>query len=134
MPAPPGHTPSSRPEKPLSSGQLARLTGLSASSIHRYVAEGLIYCTRTFTGRRLFSRETVHRVKRILLLRDMGLSVPQIKSLLVDTDLMASDTESSRAAVRARLKVVLEQKRQLAEEEQALRAQLAMLDAAMRPE
>jgi DNA-binding transcriptional MerR regulator len=77
-------TPDNRgPAEYLQIGALAKLAGLTVRTLHHYDAVGLLVPEeRTYSGRRLYSEENVRRLYRILALRQLGLPLEEIASVL----------------------------------------------------
>ncbi len=74
-------------------GELARRTGLTVRTLHHYDAVGLLRpARRTEAGYRLYDRDDVERLTRILLLRRLGLSLDEIRSSLDDPRLSLART------------------------------------------
>ncbi|HEX2290816.1 MAG TPA: MerR family transcriptional regulator [Pseudonocardiaceae bacterium] len=64
-------------------GQLARLAGLTVRTLHHYDQVGLLSpSARTPSGHRLYGEPDVHRLYRIVALRELGLSLEVIGDLL----------------------------------------------------
>lgn len=68
-------------------GELARRTGLTVRTLHHYDEMGLLTPSRRSSttsgpGYRLYGAEDVERLTRILLLKSLGLSLDEIRSLL----------------------------------------------------
>lgn len=63
--------------------QVARLAGVSVRTLHHYDHIGLL-CPRerSATGYRLYTREDLLRLQEILLLRELGMALPEIGALL----------------------------------------------------
>ncbi|MFB4204439.1 hypothetical protein KBTX_00719 [wastewater metagenome] len=103
-------------------GELARRTGLTVRTLHHYDAIGLLRpSARSGAGYRLYAPADVARLHGILALRQLGLSLADIRATL------AADGVSLAG-------IVAEQIRSLdrrIEEARALRDRLAVLDAAM---
>jgi len=63
-------------------GILAERAGLSAAAVRKYESEGLIISHRTASGRRLFSREDISRVRNIQhMIRQQGLNIEGIRRM-----------------------------------------------------
>jgi MerR family redox-sensitive transcriptional activator SoxR len=67
---------------PMSIGQLARRSGVAASALRFYEAEGLIAGTRSAGGHRQYPRHVLRRVAFIRAAQVVGLTLPQIKAAL----------------------------------------------------
>lgn len=64
-------------------GALARRAGLSVRTLHHYDHVGLLSPTRrTATGHRLYGREEVERLQRIVSLRRLGFSLEEVRDCL----------------------------------------------------
>jgi MerR family transcriptional regulator, redox-sensitive transcriptional activator SoxR len=66
----------------LSIGELSERSGVAASALRYYEAEGLIDATRTEGGQRRFARETLRRVAFIRVAQEVGLSLEEIRGAL----------------------------------------------------
>ena len=62
----------------LTIGQVASRTGMAVSAIRFYADTGLIACTRTAGGKRLFKRHIIRRVSFILIAQRLGYSLDSI--------------------------------------------------------
>lgn len=63
--------------------QIARIAGTTSRTLRHYGDIGLLPATRTgHNGYRYYDRDALVRLQRILLLRDLGLGLPQIADLL----------------------------------------------------
>jgi MerR family transcriptional regulator, thiopeptide resistance regulator len=64
-------------------GMLAKATGLTVRTLHHYDAIGLLIPDeRSYSGRRLYSKQNVKRLYRIVALRQLGLSLEEIAAVL----------------------------------------------------
>jgi DNA-binding transcriptional MerR regulator len=72
---------------PCSVGALARLTGVTVRTLHHYDAIGLL-CPRRRSGKgyRLYGVEDLLRLQQILIRRELGMSLEQIRLALDDPD------------------------------------------------
>jgi len=66
----------------LTIGEVAARSGLAASAIRFYEAEGLIASTRTPSGQRRFARHTLRRLAFVRAARRVGLSLDDISTSL----------------------------------------------------
>ena len=66
----------------LSIGAMSERTGVAASALRFYEAEGLIHSTRTDGGQRRYPRETIRRVSFIRVAKEVGLSLDDIGEAL----------------------------------------------------
>lgn len=67
---------------PFTIGQLAKRSGVAASALRFYEAEGLIAGSRSAGGHRQYPRHVLRRVAFIRAAQVVGLSLPQIKAAL----------------------------------------------------
>jgi DNA-binding transcriptional MerR regulator len=64
-------------------GALARATGVTVRTLHHYdPIRLLVPDERSYSGRRLYSEENVRRLYRIVALRQLGLSLDEIATVL----------------------------------------------------
>lgn len=63
-------------------GELARRSGLAASALRFYEAQGLIAGGRSASGRRHYPRHVLRRVAFIRVAQTMGLTLPEIQAAL----------------------------------------------------
>ena len=63
-------------------GALSKRSGVAASALRYYEAEGLIRSTRTESGQRRFSRDMLRRVSFIRAAQEVGLSLDEIRTAL----------------------------------------------------
>lgn len=66
----------------LTIGALSERTGVSASALRFYEAEGLIHATRSSAGQRRYARETLRRVSFLRVAQQVGLSLDEIRTAL----------------------------------------------------
>ena len=66
----------------LTIGELSRRTGVAASALRFYEAEGLIRATRTDGGQRRYARDVIRRVSFMRIAQQVGLSLDEIRSAL----------------------------------------------------
>jgi MerR family redox-sensitive transcriptional activator SoxR len=66
----------------LSIGEVAERTGVAASALRFYEAEGFLTATRTDGGQRRFAREVLRRVAFIRVAQRVGLSLDEIRAAL----------------------------------------------------
>src|SRR4051794_26864047 len=91
-------------------GELARATGLTIRALHHYDDIGLLVPSRTQSGHRLYSRDDVERLYRVLALRSVGLSLDEIRAVLDDDEVGLVDTVRRHVAALER---DIEQRRRL---------------------
>jgi MerR family redox-sensitive transcriptional activator SoxR len=66
----------------LTIGELSARTGVAASALRFYEAEGLITSTRTSGGQRRYPRDTLRRVSFMRIAQQVGLSLGEIRTAL----------------------------------------------------
>ena len=66
----------------LTIGALSERTGVAASALRYYEAEGLIHATRTDGGQRRYARHTLRRVSFIRVAQQVGLRLDEIRTAL----------------------------------------------------
>ncbi len=72
-------------------GELARLAGVTVRTLHHYDRIGLLRPSgRTTAGYRVYDRDDVDRLQRVLLYRGLGFGLEQVATLLDDP---AADTD-----------------------------------------
>jgi MerR family transcriptional regulator, redox-sensitive transcriptional activator SoxR len=91
----------------LTIGALSERSGVAASALRFYEAEGLIHATRTAGGQRRYSRDTLRRVSFIRVAQQVGLRLEEIRialeSLPEHRTPTAKDWERLSASWRPRL-------------------------------
>lgn len=87
-------------------GELARATGLTVRALHHFDEVGLLRSRqRSATGHRLYTSEDVHRLYRIIALRQLGMSLDQIaRSLDGDPQELATAVSRQLDHVDAQLR------------------------------
>jgi MerR family redox-sensitive transcriptional activator SoxR len=75
-------SPGNEPAAPISIGQLVKRSGVAASALRFYEAEGLIAGNRSAGGHRQYPRHVLRRVAFIRVAQSVGLTLPQIKAAL----------------------------------------------------
>jgi len=110
-------------ETALKIGELAERTGLTVRTLHHYDAIGLLVpAHRTASGHRLYGREDLERLQRIVSLRQLGLSLEEIAACLDRPD----------HSLLSVLERHIDQLRQRLEEEQRLCHQLESVAGQLR--
>lgn len=66
----------------LTIGALSDRTGVAASALRYYEAEGLIHATRSTGGQRRYARDTLRRVSFVRVAQQVGLSLDEIRVAL----------------------------------------------------
>ena len=69
-------------ESELTIGALSKRTGVAASALRFYEAQGLIHATRTDGGQRRYARSTLRRVSFIRVAQQVGLHLEEIRAAL----------------------------------------------------
>jgi DNA-binding transcriptional MerR regulator len=106
-------------------GDLARLCGKSVRAIHLYEELGLLRPHTRSKGRyRLFSQDSVIRVRWIGKLQDLGLSLPTIQSVVREWE-AASSAPNAMAKMRDVYREKLASTREQIQRLQALEGELA---------
>ena len=104
---------SSDHERPLKVGELARRSGVSVRTLHYYEEIGLLTPSEhTPTGHRLYSVEDVKRLQQIVSLRQLGLSLSEIRVCLAARSFDPADVVDRHLA---RVRQQTELQRQLCE-------------------
>src|SRR5262245_31335346 len=84
-------------------GELAQLAGISVRSIRLYEQHGLVHATRAANGRRTFDGQQLSRLRQVLALKAVGLTLAQIRAVL------AGGSDTLNEIVDARLASLEEQ-------------------------
>ena len=106
-------------------GEVAKKAGTTIRTVRYYLQEGLIGETdRSQGGFYLFEEDAVEKVRYICLLRDMGLSLPEIK-LLIQIRQNSDDGGAASQLLRERLKEQLGLTEHKIEEFQKLKQEIA---------
>ncbi len=107
-------------------GDVSRQTGLSVHTIRFYEAEGLLReATRTNSGYRIFSPQTVEELKFIRKAQELGFSLDEIRELLVLKDRSTSACSHVKSLVEEKLASVRMKLRELLAMEKDLKGVLA---------
>jgi MerR family transcriptional regulator, redox-sensitive transcriptional activator SoxR len=106
-------------------GQVARRTGLRASAIRFYEAQGLLAPAARQGGRRRFDEAALARLMVIRSGREMGFSLEEIRQLLLEFPPGTPPPERWRALAREKLPQVESALRRAAALERFLRAGMA---------
>ena len=80
-------------EKWLSIGTLSERTGVAASALRYYEAEGLVHADRTPSGQRRYHRDALRRVSFIRVAQQVGLSLVEIRDALASLPENRTPTE-----------------------------------------
>ena len=79
--------------------EACRKSGLTKKAIEYYETQGLIHPVIQENGYREFTEDDIRRLKRIAVLRSLGLSVPDIRQVLTDSNTTALQAISTRKAL-----------------------------------
>lgn len=69
-------------QKPYTVGEFAKLTGVSIRTLHHYDAYGLLHPQRQANGYRTYGPAEVDRMQEILLYRELGMGLADIRQIL----------------------------------------------------
>ncbi|MGH9210509.1 MAG: redox-sensitive transcriptional activator SoxR [Acidimicrobiales bacterium] len=69
-------------DEELTIGAVSERTGVAASALRFYEAQGLIHATRSPAGQRRYPREMLRRVSFIRIAQQVGLSLDEIRTAL----------------------------------------------------
>lgn len=78
----------------LTIGALSERTGVAASALRYYEAEGLIHATRSAGGQRRYARATLRRVSFVRVAQQVGLTLDEIRSALASLPDNRTPTET----------------------------------------
>jgi MerR family transcriptional regulator, thiopeptide resistance regulator len=71
------------PTQPLTVGQVATLAHLTVRALHHYDATGLVLPSfRSGAGYRLYSDDDLRRLQKVLLFREFGFSLDDVRTLI----------------------------------------------------
>lgn len=93
-----------RPPRRWRVGELARATGLTVRTLHHYEHVGLVVPGGRTGGRhRVYDAEDVRRLYKVCALRDLGLSLPEIRRVLDDDPSLGDVLRAHAARVDAEI-------------------------------
>ena len=101
-------------------GDLSHVTGVPIATLRYYESEGLIMCVRTRSKYRMFPKETVDVVMRILHLKSLKIPLAEIRRIF-STDDSPQATREYYLELQQRLAHILERKSLWEEEENKVR-------------
>ena len=91
-------------------GALAKRSGVSASALRFYEAQGLISSTRSQSGRRTFTRDVLRRVAFIRVAQSIGLTLEEIGAALRSLPNQRTPTKSDWERLSAAWRPVLDRR------------------------
>jgi len=91
-------------------GLLAKRSGVAASALRFYEAEGLIKSTRSPAGRRIFTRDVLRRVAFIRVAQSVGLTLEDIRIALNSLPNQRTPTRSDWVRLSAAWRPLLDQR------------------------
>ncbi len=109
-------------------GDLSRVTGVPIATLRYYESEGLIACVRTRSKYRMFPKETVDVVMRILHLKSLKIPLAEIRRIF-STDETGEETREHYLELQERLAHILERKSIWEEEERKVRSMLESFES-----
>jgi len=95
-------------DPPLPIGELVRRSGVAASAIRYYEAEGLLRSSRSPAGRRQFLRSDLRRVAFVRAAQTVGLTLEQIRAALATLPERRTPTPADWAALSASWRPLLD--------------------------
>lgn len=101
-------------------GDLSRVTGVPIATLRFYESEGLIAYVRTRSKYRMFPRETIDIVMRILHLKSLKIPLAEIRRIFSTAD-TGEETREYFLELQQRLTHILERKSIWEEEERKVR-------------
>jgi len=99
--------PTLKPTDQLSIGQVTERSGISASALHFYEREGLIFSTRNSGNQRRYNRDVLRRLAFIRASQRVGIPLASIKGALDQLPQKRTPKESDWAKVAKRWHEVL---------------------------
>ena len=109
-------------------GDLSRVTGVPIATLRYYESEGLIACVRTRSKYRMFPKETIDIVMRILHLKSLKIPLAEIRRIF-STDETGEETREYFLELQQRLTHILERKSIWEEEERKVRQLLESFES-----
>lgn len=109
-------------------GDLSRITGVPIATLRFYESEGLIACIRTRSRYRMFSKETVDIVLRIIHLKSLKIPLAEIRRIF-STDESGQETREYYLELQQRLTHIMERKSIWEEEELKVRLLLESFES-----
>ncbi|HUW02887.1 MAG TPA: redox-sensitive transcriptional activator SoxR [Acidimicrobiales bacterium] len=87
------------PDPSLSIGDVVERTGVPASALRFYEAEGLIAAGRSVGGQRRFAREELRRISFIRIAQQVGMTLDQIRDTLASLPQERTPTKADWAKI-----------------------------------
>jgi MerR family redox-sensitive transcriptional activator SoxR len=97
-------------DRGLTIGELADRTGLAASAIRYYEAQGLIRPWRNAGGQRRFDRADLRRLSFVMITQQFGFSLPQIRAELDRLPAGRTPTKADWARISRGFRAALDEK------------------------
>jgi MerR family redox-sensitive transcriptional activator SoxR len=95
---------------PIPIGALAKRSGVAASTLRFYEAQGLIQATRSQAGRRMFGRDVLRRVAFIRVAQSIGFTLEDIRAALRELPNQRTPTKSDWERLSGSWRPVLDQR------------------------
>lgn len=108
-------------------GDLSRVTAVAIATLRYYESEGLIQCVRTRSRYRMFTKETIDVVLRIVHLKSLKIPLVEIRRILSTATQSEAATREHFQELQKRLSHILEQKSVWEEQERKVRLLLEAL-------
>lgn len=117
-------------KRPIYSGELARLAGVSADTVRYYERSGLLHSApRSVSGYRLFPLDALDRMQLIRSALGIGFSVRELADVFRERDRGGAPCQRVRKLVAEKLVALEAQLRELHSRRNELRATLAQWDS-----
>lgn len=94
----------------LTIGQVAERTGLAASAIRYYEAEGLVLPFRNDAGQRRFASADIRRLSFVMISQNLGFSISEIKEALAPLPLDRAPTKEDWSRISRKFGVELDRR------------------------
>lgn len=102
--------------------EIVRVTGTTSRTLRHYQQVGLLLPSRTgHGGQRFYDRDGLLRLQRVLVLRELGLGLPEIGDVL-------DETVGTTTALRRQVKQLERERERLAQVVASVRATLSMIE------
>ena len=87
--------------------EVCSMLGISSRSLRFYEEKGLIESTKEFSNRRKYSENQLALIKKILVLRSLGLSVAKIQAIQKGDSELTNAIIEHKAEILARMQTCL---------------------------